>query len=127
MKTIILVISSCLLSASLWADQTWRCQNMVAKEVCDNKSCVEQKTSDDAFDITLNPKQGVSICNRMNCWRGSAQKTKVNDTEAYQVTNFTWKTIDQAGQGYTLMIQPTRNSLYLQSDQRRYALHCRNV
>lgn len=127
MKTVILIVGSCLLSTVTWANQQWRCQNMIAKEVCNENSCVERKTTQDAFEISLNAKQTVSICNKNNCWRGQARKTTVNQHEVMQVDNFTWKTEDRTAGQFKLMINPTQGSLYLQSDRQNYPLQCKNV
>ena len=127
MKTVLLIVGSCALSTATWANQQWRCQNMVAKEVCNQSSCVERKTSQDAFDISLSSKQAVSICNKNNCWRGQAKKMKVNEREVMQVEHFTWKTEDRTAGQFKLMISPSQGSLYLQSDSQNYQLQCRNV
>lgn len=128
MKTMILALGGLIFCSSAWANQQWRCQNMVAIEVCDQKhQCVERKTTHSAFEISLSAKQNVSICNSNHCWKGQAQKNTAHPREVVQVSKFPWRTVDVRSEQYILMIHPTQNRLYLQSDRKKLPLQCISI
>lgn len=126
MKHIVIATGIALCCTTALAESTWQCQNMIAKDVCDHKSCVELKNRDTSFKIKLDQKN-VSICSHANCWRGAAVESIVNNVATYKVPHFQWKSADRIKQDAILVIHPQQNHLYLESAQGKSDLSCRIV
>lgn len=125
MKNLIIILCASIAPTLLWANtSSWNCQNTINEIKCKNKNCHSGSVLDSSFKVSIQDHSKVTVCTQKKCWNGQAVSRNNSNQELYTIKQFGWTTQNQPYENYTLGVNNSTKSLYLQSNEKAHPLQC---